>query len=179
MLKRKLTKRSFRETSSPTRRPGPKPGRIRLLVLDFDGVMTDNKVYVDENGREMVCCSRADGLGIENLKKSGVKVLIISKERNRVVRTRCAKLKVKSIQGIDDKLKTLRQALRGMSILPRQVSYLGNDINDIECVKFAGLGCAVRDSHPGLLKAADYVTEKKGGNGAVREVCDLILGSNA
>lgn len=179
MLKRRLTGRNFRKALAHTRRSRLNPTQIRLLVLDFDGVMTDNKVYLDESGREMVCCFRADGLGIEELKRSGVKVLVISKERNRVVKARCQKLGVKSIQGIDDKLKTLREVLRGLNIPPSQVCYLGNDINDIECVKLAGLGCAVRDSHPGLLKEADYVTEKKGGRGAVREICDLILGRTA
>ena len=150
--------------------------KIKLLVLDFDGVMTNNKVYIDENGKEMVCCSRADGLGIENLKKQGVKILVLSKERNRVVKARCKKLKVKCVQKVNDKLKTLNQALEEMNILPSQVCYLGNDINDIECVKFVGLGCAVRNSHLTLLRVADYVTKNKGGDGAVREICDLILG---
>lgn len=163
MVKRKITKKDFK--------------KVKLLVLDFDGVMTDNKVYVDENGKETVCCSRSDGLGIERLKKFGVKILVISKEKNKVVTARCKKLKIRCIQRIDDKLKTLKQILKDTDIPPSQVCYLGNDINDIECIKLAGFGCAVRDSHPALLKVADYVTKNKGGDGVVREACDLILES--
>lgn len=192
MVRRKVIKKGLRRLTPHPRREewgsGPKTAylsrrlskwpskaRIKLLVLDFDGVMTDNKVYVDENGKETVCCSRQDGLGIENLKKSGVKILVISKEKNRVVSARCKKLRIKSIQGAKDKSKILKQLLKDLNIPPRQVCYLGNDITDMECVKLAGVGCAVRDSHPSLFKVADYVTINKGGNGAVREICDLIL----
>lgn len=149
--------------------------KVKLLVLDFDGVMTDNKVYVNEDGKEMVCCSRADGLGIENLKKIGIKILVLSKEKNKIVNARCKKLKIRSIQGIDNKSKVLKQILKKLNISSSRVCYLGNDINDVKCVKLAGFGCAVRDSHPTLLKVADYVTKNKGGEGAVREICDLII----
>lgn len=162
MAKTKLRKKDFK--------------KVKLLVLDFDGVMTDNKVYVDEDGKELVCCSRSDGLGIENLKEAGVKIWVLSKERNKAVDARCKKLKIRCIQGIDDKLKTLRKILKDTDISPSQICYLGNDINDIECVKSAGFGCAVKDSHPSLLKVADFVTKNKGGDGAVREVSELILG---
>jgi YrbI family 3-deoxy-D-manno-octulosonate 8-phosphate phosphatase len=133
-------------------------------------------VYVAKDGRETVCCSRADGLGIECLKKQGIKVMVLSKEKNRVVEARCKKLKLKCIQGIDDKATMLKQILKEEDLSPLRVCYLGNDVNDTECVKFVYIGCAVRDSHPSLLRAADYVTKTSGGNGAVREVCDLILG---
>jgi YrbI family 3-deoxy-D-manno-octulosonate 8-phosphate phosphatase len=162
MRKEKITKKDFK--------------KIKLLVLDFDGVMTDNKVYVAKDGKETVCCSRADGMGIECLKKQKIKVMVLSKEKNRVVEARCKKLKLKSIQGIDDKVKILKRILKEEGLSPLRVCYLGNDINDIECGKFVYIGCAVRDSHPSLLRAADYVTKAAGGNGAVREVCDLILG---
>lgn len=192
MVRRKLIKKGFRKLtlrlcgqgsgSAPkaaylSRRLSKRPSkaRIKLLVLDFDGVMTDDKVYVDENGKETVCCSRQDGLGIESLKKSGVKIMVISKEKNRVVSARCKKLRIKSIQGAKDKSKILKQLLKDLNLPPRQVCYLGNDITDLECIKLAGVGCAVRDSHPALFKVADYVTINKGGNGAVREICDLIL----
>lgn len=165
MVKKKIAKKDFR--------------KVKLLVLDFDGVMTDNKVYVNEDGKEMVCCSRGDGLGIENLKKIGIKILVISKEENKVVTARCKKLRVSSVQGIDNKLRTLKQVLKKLNIPPSQVCYLGNDINDVECVKLAGFGCAVRDAHPTLLKVVDYTTKNKGGNGAIREICDLIMKSSS
>lgn len=149
--------------------------KVKLLVLDFDGVMTDNKVYVNEDGKEMVCCSRGDGLGIEALKKFGIKILVISKEENKIVTARCKKLRVSSVQGIDNKLRALKQMMKKLNIPPSQVCYLGNDINDVECVKLAGFGCAVRDAHPEVLKVANFVTKNCGGNGAVREICDLIM----
>jgi len=162
MAKKRSSKRDFK--------------KVRLLVLDFDGVMTDNKVYVDEDGREMVCCSRGDGLGTDMVRKKGIAVMVISKERNKVVAQRCNKLGLECRQATDDKLKILKETLKRLKIAPSQVCYVGNDINDIECVGFVGLGCAVKDSHPRLLKIAGYITARKGGDGAVREVCDLITG---
>lgn len=153
--------------------------KIKLLVLDFDGVMTDNKVYIDESGREFVCCSRSDGLGIELLKKKDIKVIVISREKNRVVKTRCEKLKIPYIQGVNDKVSILQQVIKKHKISVSSVCYLGNDITDIGCVKSVGLGCAVLDSHPSLLKVAKFTTRKRGGNGAVREICELILGKPA
>ena len=149
--------------------------KVKLFVLDFDGVMTDDKVYVDENGIEVVCCSRSDGLGIELVKKKGIKVIVVSGERSPAVRARCNKLKIPFFQGARSKLEILKRICKTNNISCSQVCYLGNDVSDIECVKFAGLGCAVRNSHHLLLKVSDYVTTRRGGDGAVREICDLIV----
>ena len=148
--------------------------KIKFLVLDFDGVMTDNKVYVNENGKEMVCCSRSDGLGLEMIGKKGVEVLIISKEKNNVVRKRSKKLGIKCIQGVNNKVAVLKREINARRFGRKDVCYIGNDINDYECIKFAGIGVAVRDSHKKLYKVADYITLNKGGNGAVHEICELI-----
>jgi len=149
--------------------------RIQLLVLDFDGVMTDDKVYVDEKGTESVRCSRSDGLGINLVRKRGVKVIVLSRERNPVVKSRCRKLKIPTFPGVENKLKVLERLVKIYRIKAERVCYIGNDITDIDCVKFAGIGCAVNNSHPLLLKNSDYVTRNKGGEGAIREICDLIL----
>ena len=151
------------------------PAQIKLLACDFDGVMTNNKVIVDENGKESVICSRADGFGIELLKNKGVEVIVISKEKNKVVKARCDKLKISYIQGINDKLSILKKELAKRSLSQEEVCFIGNDINDIECIKYAGIGIAVNDSYPEVKKAADIVTKKKGGDGAVREVADMIM----
>jgi len=147
-------------------------------VLDFDGVMTDNKVIADENGKESVVCNRSDSLGIEMLKKKlDFRVVVISKERNKVVAARCKKLGVECIYGSDDKMKDLKREVEKSNIRSKEVCFVGNDVNDLECISHAGVGVAVADSHPSVLKAAKLITTKRGGNGAVREVCDWILES--
>lgn len=147
---------------------------IRLVVCDFDGVMTNNEVIVDENGKESVVCSRSDGFGIEMLKKNGIEVIVISKEKNKVVKARCDKLKIPYIQGTDDKLSILKKEMKKRSITCGQVCFIGNDINDIECIKYAGLGIAVNDSYPEVKRYARIITKRKGGQGVIREVADMI-----
>jgi YrbI family 3-deoxy-D-manno-octulosonate 8-phosphate phosphatase len=149
---------------------------VKLLVLDFDGVLTDNNVYVNEEGLEMVCCSRADGLGIEMIKKSGIDVLVLSKEKNKVVQARCKKLMIEALQGVDDKLAALKKEIKKRKLSGKNVCYVGNDINDYECMKWVGLRCAVGGAHPKILKIADFITKNTGGNGAVREICEAIEG---
>lgn len=150
--------------------------KCKLLVLDFDGVLTNNKVYVNQNGIETVRCDRGDGLGLELLRKhTDVETLIISKEKNPVVVARANKLKIKCISGKDDKLTTLKKEIKLRKISQEQVCFVGNDLNDIECLKSISLGVAVNDSHPLLASIANYKTTKKGGDGAVREICELLL----
>lgn len=148
---------------------------VRLLVLDFDGVMTDNRVLVLEDGREAVLCSRGDGMGIGLLKGAGVPVAVLSKEVNPVVGARCRKLGIPHLQGIDDKLAELRRMVARHGLDLAQVAYMGNDINDLECMQAAGVAIAPADSHPEALRVAALVTTAIGGFGAVREVCDLLL----
>jgi YrbI family 3-deoxy-D-manno-octulosonate 8-phosphate phosphatase len=152
---------------------------IELLVFDFDGVMTDNRVLVFDDGREAVLCNRGDGMGLEMLKKAGVPLAVISKEINPVVGARCKKLKIPYLQGIEDKLAELTQIVRERGLELAQVAYVGNDVNDLECMHAAGVAIAPADSHPDALRAADLVTSAPGGFGAVREVCDLLLAARA
>jgi YrbI family 3-deoxy-D-manno-octulosonate 8-phosphate phosphatase len=149
--------------------------RIKIIVFDFDGVFTDNKVIVFDDGREAVVCSRGDGLGLELLRKKGFKMLVLSKETNPVVAQRCKKLGLKCIQGIDDKIAVLNETLKRSKIDLSETAYVGNDINDLGCMRLVGLSIAVSDAVPDVKKAARYVTGMPGGNGAVREVCDLIM----
>jgi YrbI family 3-deoxy-D-manno-octulosonate 8-phosphate phosphatase len=151
--------------------------KIKLLVLDFDGVMTDNRVLVSEDGKEFVFCYRGDGLGIEMLRKKGIEVIVISKEKNPVVQARCNKLKIECWQGIDDKETIFLREIKKRGLNLEDVCFIGNDITDLGCIKKAGLGIAVADSEEPLLDIADYVTKRKGGKGAVREICNLILKS--
>ncbi len=148
---------------------------IRLLVFDFDGVMTDNRVVVFEDGREGVLCSRGDGMGLDLLRASGLAVAVISKEGNPVVSARCRKLKIPCIQGIGDKLPVLRKMVAEQGIDLQTVAYMGNDINDLECMEAVGLAIAPADAEAQILRVADLVTTARGGFGAVREVADLIV----
>jgi len=149
---------------------------IKLLVLDFDGVLTDGFVYVDQDGRESVRCSRRDGLGVGMLAERGIKTVVISKEQNGVVATRCQKLSIECFSGIDDKLGLLKKILDEKKIDPSDVCYVGDDVTDVDCIRHAGIGVAVADAVPSAKGAADLVTRAKGGDHAVREVCDLIIG---
>ena len=151
--------------------------KIRLFTLDFDGVFTDNRVFIDENGKETVVCDRSDSLGLKMLrdKRPDITVIVISKETSSVVRARCDKLKITCYTGIDDKLTTFQKIIADMKLEPAQVAYMGNDVNDLECMTYAGIGVAVADSDTKVLAVADYITRKNGGRGAIREFIDIVL----
>lgn len=146
-----------------------------MIVFDFDGVFTDNRVLVFQDGSEAVFCSRSDGFGLEAARKLGIHLLVLSKEKNPVVTTRCRKLNIPCIQGCDNKAEVLGQEVNKLGISLRDVAYMGNDINDLECLKIVGFPVCVLDSHPDVMSASLYVTQTKGGYGAVREFCDYIV----
>lgn len=148
---------------------------IELVIFDFDGVFTDNRVLVLEDGREAVFCNRSDGLGIERARTAGLQMMVLSKEKNPVVGARCRKLKLDYIQGCDDKESCLRQIAAERGLALSQIAYLGNDVNDLPCLKLVGLPAAVADAYPEILPHCRLVTQKPGGHGAVREFCDLLL----
>jgi N-acylneuraminate cytidylyltransferase len=149
--------------------------QINLLVIDFDGVMTDNKTLVDQDGHESVFCNRGDGLGVSLLKKAGIKLLVLSTETNPVVSARCRKLQIDCIQSSEDKLSVLKEVAAKHSLDYRNVAFIGNDINDIECMKWVGVAIAPSDSVPLILEIANFVTPQRGGSGVVRQVADWIL----
>lgn len=153
----------------------PDLGPVRALVMDFDGVLTDDTVWVSETGTESVRCSRGDGLGLGFLKKAGLDLLILSKEKNPVVSARARKLGIECLQGIDDKLPALAAWAEGRGLTLGDVLYVGNDVNDLECIREAGLSAAPADAHPEVLRAVAHVCTKPGGRGAVREIADLIM----
>jgi YrbI family 3-deoxy-D-manno-octulosonate 8-phosphate phosphatase len=159
----------------PGQPPRRMPETIRLLVLDFDGVMTDNRVWVDQDGREMVAANRSDSLGIYRLRQSGVETAVISMETNPVVAARCRKLNIPWIQGENDKATALRKLLQERNINANEVIYLGNDVNDLPCFPLAGWAVAVADAMPEVIRQADFVLTRPGGHAAVRELCDLIM----
>jgi N-acylneuraminate cytidylyltransferase len=157
----------------PGRRP--LPDKVALVVFDFDGVMTDNRVWVDQDGREMVAASRAEGPGLRGLEAIGVRTLVLSTEVNPVVTARCRKLQVPVLQGQQDKAAALLAYLQVEKIDAGQVVYLGNDVNDLPCFPIVGCSVVVADAEPVVLRQADLVLTRTGGHGAVRELCEIIL----
>lgn len=149
--------------------------RVRFMVFDFDGVMTDNRVWVMEDGREAVACWRSDGIGLSALRAAGVECFVLSTERNPVVGARCRKLKLAFEQGCDDKPEALRRLVADRGLTMAEVAYMGNDVNDLECLEMVGLPIIVQDAHPSVRRAATWRTKASGGRGAVREVCDALV----
>ena len=145
-----------------------------MVAFDFDGVFTDNRVYVFQDGREAVACNRSDGLGVRKLDRLGIHSVVISTETNPVVSERCRKLNIRCYQGVDDKLALLKDIARDLDISLSQTAFVGNDINDLDCLKVVALPIVVHDSHREVLPYALYRTSACGGYGAVREVCDLL-----
>jgi YrbI family 3-deoxy-D-manno-octulosonate 8-phosphate phosphatase len=148
--------------------------KIRLLAFDFDGVFTDNMVYVFEDGSEAVRCFRSDGIGLKKLRKLDIETVIISTESNPVVSARAQKLKIRCFQNCEDKRKTLENVVQESGISLDEVAFVGNDINDRSCLTCVGLPIVVQDAHPDVIPLAAYRTQNRGGHGAVREICDLF-----
>lgn len=161
---------------------------ISLIALDFDGVLTDNKVIHDQNGKESVSRSRADSLAIDLLQESGLynkesygslahklDIVILSRESNKVVLSVAEKMKIKCHNSIDMKCEALKKQAQLRNIDLKKVLFIGNDLNDFECMNSAGVSVAVADAVPQIIECADYVTLQKGGEGAFREVCELML----
>ncbi|MFJ7332051.1 cytidylyltransferase domain-containing protein [Streptomyces sp. NPDC101116] len=159
-------------------RPGalPTADDIDAVVLDFDGTQTDDRVLVDSDGREFVSVHRGDGLGIAALRRSGLKMLILSTEQNPVVAARARKLKLPVLHGIDRKDLALKQWCEEQGIAPERVLYVGNDVNDLPCFALVGWPVAVASAHDVVRGAARAVTTVPGGDGAIREIASWILG---
>ncbi|MFC4120280.1 N-acetylneuraminate synthase family protein [Nonomuraea zeae] len=153
----------------------PEPIDVDAVITDFDGVHTDDRAYVDSDGREMVLVSRSDGMGVSLLRRSGVKVLVMSTEHNPVVAARARKLGVPVLQGLADKRTVLRDWLTIEGLDPARVAYVGNDVNDLGPMSEVGWPIATPDAHPRVRAVARVVLTRPGGSGAVRELCDRVV----
>ena len=153
------------------------PQLVRMIICDFDGVVTDNRVWTDEDGKETVAATRADSMRVRDLHERGVEIMILSSEPNPVVQARASKMGVAAVHGIDIRAKgeALIRLLSDKQVAPSQVIYIGNDTNDLPCFEIAGWAVAVADASPEAIRAADYVLSRRGGHGAVRELCDLVI----
>lgn len=152
--------------------------KITLLISDFDGVFTDNSVYINENGIESVRCCRADGIGIKKLIKSGVSFIVCSSEEIDCATSRAKKIGFSAYLGINDKGKFINNYLEEHSIEPKNVAYIGNDVNDLTAFEAVGYTIAVKDSYPEILSKANKILDVSGGYGAVREACNHIMDIN-
>jgi N-acylneuraminate cytidylyltransferase len=151
------------------------PADLRAVVFDFDGVFTDNRVVLDQHGNEYVACNRADGLALARLRDRRLLLLVLSSETNPVVAARCRKLGLPFIDSAAHKWPTLRDWLDRHGIAPRQVAYLANDLNDLECLAHVGCGVAVADAYPEVKSLAKIILTTRGGRGAVREFADFLF----
>ena len=149
--------------------------KIKLVVYDFDGVMTDNKVYIDQNGNETVQVNRADGLGVAEIKKMEIEQIIMSTETNPVVSARAIKLDIPCLQGLDNKKDALLDYSKKNDIDLKNVAYVGNDINDKDAMAIAGFSFCPADAHETIKEISDHVLKRNGGDGVIREIFDIII----
>lgn len=150
---------------------------IKLIAYDFDGVMTDNRVLVDENGTEAVFVNRSDGYAIARLNEMGYHQVIISTESNRVVETRARKLRITVIHGVEDKGSVLASICKKLDIPLSCVLFIGNDVNDLSAFEVAGFSGAPRDAEKEIYDIADWKSSRNGGYGVIRELYGLIRAS--
>lgn len=149
---------------------------IKLLVCDVDGVFSDGRIYLGNDGEELKAFHTKDGFGIKALAASGVIVAIITGRNSTIVKNRMQALNVAHIiQGQEDKLPALLDLIKHLNISLEQVAYIGDDVPDLPCIKAVGLGICVADGHPLVINNADYITFTRGGFGAIRETCDLLM----
>jgi YrbI family 3-deoxy-D-manno-octulosonate 8-phosphate phosphatase len=148
--------------------------RVRFAVFDFDGVFTDNRVWVNERGEELLAFSRSDGLGLRRLDEVGVKYLIVSTEPNPIVGARAVKLNADCVQGVDDKLAVLFERTEELGVALGDTAYVGNDVNDAECLQAVGCPVVPADAWPEVRALAKLVLSRAGGTGCVREFCDAV-----
>ncbi len=148
--------------------------RVRFTVFDFDGVFTDNRVWVNERGEEALAFSRSDGLGLRRLDEVGVQYLIVSTEPNPIVAARAVKLNAECVQGVDDKLAVVFERTEQLGVALEETAYVGNDVNDAECLRAVGVPVVPADAWPEVKPLARWVLSRPGGAGCVREFCDGV-----
>ena len=152
--------------------------KIDLIVFDFDGVLTDNKVLVDQNGNESVSCSRSDGLGFDVLKILRKSAYIISTEKNLVVSARAKKLNIPVLQGVRDKSHIIKNISKEKNVKLNKILFVGNDLNDYYAMQLCGYSACPSDSHPKIKDIASFVLKTKGGNGVLRELLEEVFELN-
>ena len=154
--------------------------RIRLFATDVDGVLTDAGMYYAESGDEWKKFNTRDGMGLKLLQKAGIVTAIVTQERTKLVARRAEKLAIPELhQGVLDKLSLVREMAARHRLTLSQVAYIGDDVNDFETLKAVGFSATPADGMPQIVAVVDYVCQKKGGEGAVREIIEMILAAQA
>lgn len=153
------------------------PRDLDLLVYDFDGVMTDNRCLVLQDGTEAVFVNRGDGLGVDQFRQKGIPQVILSTETNPVVAARGRKLRIEVIQSCGDKRAALAEYCRRQGHSLDRVVFLGNDVNDLDAMKSVGYPAAPSDAHPSVLAVARIRLSRPGGTGVIRELAEVLLGA--
>ena len=149
---------------------------IRLIAFDVDGIMTDGGLYLSDSGEEFKRFNSLDGHGLKMLKASGVELAIVTGRISRCVELRAHNLGIMHVyQGIADKLETMKALLDKLQLSPQQSAFMGDDVVDLPAMLHVGMGISVPDAPQMVRDRAHYVTQRKGGNGAVREVCELLM----
>src|SRR5690242_21266458 len=150
--------------------------RIRLFATDVDGVLTDAGMYYAESGEELKKFNTRDGMGIKLLQRAGIITAIVTQERTKLVARRGEKLMIPEVhQGVMDKLSLVREMAERHGLSMEEVAYIGDDVNDVETLRAVGFSASPADGMPQALSAVDYVCDKKGGEGAVRVIIEMIL----
>lgn len=151
---------------------------IEALFLDFDGVLTNNKVIVDENGKESVSCNRSDSLAIKYLQGMGIKTFIISSEKNGVVKVRAKKMGVKCVTGTYDKKSIIQKIVLKFNFDLKKCAFIGNDLNDLEALKFCGHSYCPKDANYYIKKICKKIIPVNGGDGVLRKFLDMSFNVN-
>jgi len=152
--------------------------QYKVIIFDFDGVFTNNLAIIDSKGNEYVQINRADGIGINVLKKNNLILYILSSEKNKVVKERAKKLKIKCFNGVIDKTSILKKISQNLNLSLKKFIYVGNDLNDYKSMKLAGLKICPYDSHPEIKKISNVILKSKGGEGVAREIVEKIFKIN-
>ena len=152
--------------------------KINLIAYDFDGVMTDNSVYLDQNGIEMVRVNRGDGLAVSEINKMKIEQIIISTEKNPVVQKRAKKINISCYQCVSNKLDFLKNYCEKNELSLNNTLFIGNDINDKEVMEAVRFGCSPADAHQDIINISDHVFSAKGGQGVIRELLDYLILNN-
>lgn len=147
---------------------------VRFAVFDFDGVFSDNRVWTNDRGEESVACFRGDTMGLRRLDEVGVEYLILTSETNDAVAARARKMRMDIIKGVEDKLPVLQLEIERRGVSLAETSYLGNDVNDAECLAVVGLPVVPADAWAEVVPLARLVLTRDGGHGCVREFCDAV-----
>jgi len=149
---------------------------VKALILDVDGVLTDGRIVISDDGQETKCFNVRDGHGLKMIRRAGIEVMFLTGRKSRVVEHRARELGVERVyQGVSDKLAVFEEILEATGLAPGQVAYMGDDIVDLPVLRRAGVSVTVCDAHQDVLGVADLVTRNAGGRGAVREVCEILL----